>query len=61
MTRKKAAKLALGAFLLLLTATLVFFGVSFHVYYSPLAADLPCRQCSGDAQAVSVNARLPGA
>lgn len=53
--RKTAVRVVLGVFLFLLSAVLIFFGVLYYLYYSPLAADLPCRQCSGDAQAVSVN------
>jgi proline iminopeptidase len=42
-----AAVLAVGFGLLL--------GVSYVMYYSPVPAELPCRGCTGEAQAVRVN------
>jgi hypothetical protein len=39
----------------LLLALVLLMGVSYALYYAPAAADLPCRSCSGDAQAVKVN------
>ncbi len=48
-------KRTLGWGLLGLVALLVLFvGAAYWAYYSPKAADLPCRNCSGDARLVQV-------
>jgi proline iminopeptidase len=39
---------------MLLVSLLLLAGVSYALYYSPAPADLPCRGCSGDAQAVRI-------
>jgi len=51
----KLFKAILGFLALLVFAALVFFFVAYRIYYSSLAADLPCRGCTGEAQAVRVN------
>jgi proline iminopeptidase len=43
-----------GAFLILLIIGFAFIGIADFAYYSVLPADLPCRNCSGGAQAISV-------
>lgn len=52
---KKVGEVILIAFACLLVAVLLFFGLSYRLYYVTQAADLPCRNCTGDAQAVHVN------
>lgn len=39
----------------LLVLVVAFGGVAYYLYYSPQAANLPCRGCDGAAQAVPVN------
>ncbi len=48
-------RIALRVVLFLLIASAVFLSISYHVYYLSPAADLPCRNCTGDARAVHVN------
>jgi proline iminopeptidase len=52
---KKVMKIVFAIFACVIIAVLLFFGISYRVYYSTPAADLPCRNCTGDAQAVHVN------
>lgn len=40
---------------LILCIVVVYFGASYRVYYSSLAAELPCRDCAEQARAVHVN------
>jgi proline iminopeptidase len=42
------------ALLILLAAAIAFIGYSDFRFYSVLPADLPCRNCSGEARAISV-------
>jgi proline iminopeptidase len=42
------------AFLLLLVFAIAFVGFANFAYYSVLPSDLPCRNCSGDAQAIHI-------
>lgn len=52
---KRISKI-LGSILLVVVILVVATGsISYHLYYSPQAADLPCRSCSGEARAVNVN------
>jgi proline iminopeptidase len=44
-----------GALLLLIVILAAFTGAANYAYYSPRAAELPCRNCSGAAQSVHVN------
>jgi proline iminopeptidase len=39
----------------LLCIVVVFLGISYRVYYSSPAAELPCRHCTGQARTVHVN------
>lgn len=43
-----------GAFLIPLIIVIAFIGFANFAYYSVLPADLPCRNCSGDARVVNV-------
>jgi len=52
---RKVGKVILAVFACVILAVLLFFGISYRVYYSTQAADLPCRNCTADAQAVNVN------
>ncbi|MGD0174577.1 MAG: alpha/beta hydrolase [Anaerolineales bacterium] len=47
-------RIIVGAFLALLIIAIAFIGFANFAYYSVLPADLPCRNCSGDAKAISV-------
>ncbi len=39
----------------LLGLVIIVLAVAYYLFYSPQPANLPCRQCSGDARAVNVN------
>jgi proline iminopeptidase len=52
---RRAGRAGLGLLAFLAVAAIAFFGISYRIYYSTAAADLPCRNCTGDAQAVRVN------
>ena len=54
-TVKRIAKIGLLASGVLLAAGVLLLSVSYVLYFSPNAADLPCRGCSGEARAVQVN------
>jgi proline iminopeptidase len=47
-------RIIIGIFLILLVLAIAFIGFANCAYYSFLPADLPCRNCSGDAQTIHV-------
>jgi len=51
---KNTVRITLAVIAGLFLAVFVFFGISYGLYYSGQAADLPCRNCSGDARSVHV-------
>ncbi len=51
----KALKIASTLLLILAVLVVVFGAVSYRLYYSPQAANLPCRNCEGQAKSVRIN------
>ncbi len=54
-TMKKILRISGIILIALLLLVAIFGGVSYYLYYSPQAANLPCRGCDGAAQAVPIN------
>lgn len=51
----KCKRIVVGILLALFAIVVGFIAISNIAYYSPRAADLPCRNCSGEAKLISVN------
>jgi proline iminopeptidase len=51
---KKISRITGIILAVLFAGLLLLMGVCYGIYYSPVAADLPCRNCSGEAQAVTI-------
>ena len=51
----RIAKVGLIVFAVLVAGLVLLMAVSYALYFSPKAADLPCRSCSGAARAVQVH------
>ena len=54
-TLKKIGQISGISLLALLVLVAAFGGVAYALYYSPQAANLPCRGCDGAAQAVTID------
>jgi hypothetical protein len=52
---KKIQKIAAILFLAIVVVLVAFGALSHSLYYSPQAAELPCRDCEGAARAVHVD------
>ena len=55
LRKRRLMRIAAGTLLVLPVVSAIVLGVSYHIYYSAPAADLPCRGCSGEARAVHID------